>query len=78
MHGPPSYMDLLEKIFEGVAVDGSTSYVAGQANMDANWDNEEGDKAYEIPEYESSMSSGSQEDQEPNCANIQRFPCPQQ
>lgn len=59
MHGPPSYMHLLEIIFEGVAVDGSTSYVAGQANMDYNRGNAESDEAYEIPEYESPMSSGS-------------------
>ncbi|KAL6629466.1 hypothetical protein ACP70R_029231 [Stipagrostis hirtigluma subsp. patula] len=33
-HGPPPYLDKLERLFDGVAVDGSTAFVPGQASTE--------------------------------------------
>lgn len=40
-NGPPPYLDLLENIFDGVAVDGSIAYYPGQPNNDEDDEEEE-------------------------------------
>lgn len=63
--GPPEYLPELEQIFEGVAVDGSTSYVPGQSNIDdhrAPMEHEDEDSGFEDMEAtmeQSPMSSNS-------------------
>ena len=63
--GPPEYLPELEQIFEGVAVDGSTSCVAGQSNIDdhrAPMEHEDEDNGFEdmeAPMEQSPMSSNS-------------------
>jgi hypothetical protein len=63
--GPPEYLPELEQIFEGVAVDGSTSCVPGQSNIDdhrAPMEHEDEDSGFEDMEAtmeQSPMSSNS-------------------
>ncbi|XP_066354020.1 uncharacterized protein [Miscanthus floridulus] len=63
--GPPEYLPELEQIFEGVAVDGSTSCVAGQSNIDdhrapiEHEDEDNGFEDMEAPMEQSPMSSNS-------------------
>nr|XP_034598329.1 uncharacterized protein LOC117859233 [Setaria viridis] len=48
MYGPPEYLPLLERIFDGVVVDGSSSFVPGYTNAD----DEEPEEPEELEEPE--------------------------
>ena len=65
MHGPPPYLSMLEEIFEGIAIDGSTAYVPGHSEVDEQNYNEveeeeEEQEFFEVPQEPSPMTSSGQ------------------
>ncbi|KAL6629317.1 hypothetical protein ACP70R_029082 [Stipagrostis hirtigluma subsp. patula] len=56
-HEPPPFLELMEQIFDGVAVDGSSSYVPGQMSTDGD-DDEQDDDVQQMHE-DSPRSNGS-------------------
>lgn len=59
-NGPPPYFELLEKIFDGVAVDGSTAYYPGQQDSEGEEEEYEYDNAaYNLTAGDSPATSGS-------------------
>jgi hypothetical protein len=57
-YDPPSYLEHLQDIFEGVAVDGTTSYVPGQPE-EHDAEEEDVPPCFEVPAEESPRSTSS-------------------